>query len=121
MLGPIAGPSLGGWLTDEFSWRWVFYVNLPVGILCAVGILAPDVATGIPAAGAHHLCGDLGVAEIPGHQPHAAHPDLAALALRHVAPLQVHQTQLGAFNEIAGRGVVPLASTRHQGQGTGVL
>ena len=40
MLGPIAGPSLGGWLTDEFTWRWVFYVNLPVGILCAIGILA---------------------------------------------------------------------------------
>ena len=39
MLGPIAGPSLGGWLTDEFSWRWVFYVNLPVGILCTLGIL----------------------------------------------------------------------------------
>ena len=40
MIGPIAGPSLGGWLTDEFSWRWVFYVNLPVGILCTIGILA---------------------------------------------------------------------------------
>ncbi len=40
MVGPIAGPSLGGWLTDEFTWRWVFYVNLPVGILCAIGILA---------------------------------------------------------------------------------
>ena len=39
MLGPITGPSLGGWLTDEYSWRWVFYVNLPVGILCAVGLL----------------------------------------------------------------------------------
>jgi len=38
MLGPITGPSLGGWLTDEYSWRWVFYVNLPVGILCAVGL-----------------------------------------------------------------------------------
>ena len=35
MLGPITGPSLGGWLTDEYSWRWVFYINLPVGILCA--------------------------------------------------------------------------------------
>lgn len=40
MLGPIAGPSLGGWLTDELNWRWVFYVNLPVGILCTLGILA---------------------------------------------------------------------------------
>src|SRR5216684_2048532 len=38
MLGPITGPSLGGWLTDEYSWRWVFYVNLPVGILCAIGL-----------------------------------------------------------------------------------
>jgi DHA2 family multidrug resistance protein len=39
MLGPIIGPALGGWLTDNFSWRWVFYINLPVGALCAVGIL----------------------------------------------------------------------------------
>ena len=39
MLGPITGPSLGGWLTDEYSWRWVFYVNLPVGILCTIGLL----------------------------------------------------------------------------------
>jgi DHA2 family multidrug resistance protein len=39
MLGPIIGPALGGWLTDNFTWRWVFYINLPVGILCALGIL----------------------------------------------------------------------------------
>jgi DHA2 family multidrug resistance protein len=39
MLGPITGPSLGGWLTDEYSWRWVFYINLPVGILCAFGLI----------------------------------------------------------------------------------
>jgi DHA2 family multidrug resistance protein len=39
MLGPITGPSLGGWLTDEYTWRWVFYVNLPVGILCAIGLM----------------------------------------------------------------------------------
>lgn len=36
MLGPIAGPILGGYLTDGYSWRWVFYVNLPVGILCFI-------------------------------------------------------------------------------------
>ncbi|OYX95808.1 MAG: EmrB/QacA family drug resistance transporter [Novosphingobium sp. 17-62-19] len=34
MLGPITGPIIGGYLTDNFSWRWVFYVNLPVGLLC---------------------------------------------------------------------------------------
>jgi DHA2 family multidrug resistance protein len=39
MLGPILGPTLGGWLTDSYSWRWVFYVNLPVGVLCALGIM----------------------------------------------------------------------------------
>src|SRR4029078_7978432 len=33
MLGPITGPPLGGWLTDEYSWRWVFYINLPGAIL----------------------------------------------------------------------------------------
>jgi MFS transporter, DHA2 family, multidrug resistance protein len=39
MLGPILGPTLGGWLTDYYSWRWVFYVNLPFGLVCALGIL----------------------------------------------------------------------------------
>src|SRR5512142_3205791 len=34
MIGPIMGPVLGGWLTDNYNWRWVFLVNLPVGILC---------------------------------------------------------------------------------------
>ena len=33
MIGPILGPVLGGWLTEQANWRWVFYVNLPVGIL----------------------------------------------------------------------------------------
>ena len=38
MLGPIIGPSLGGWLTDTYNWRWVFYVNLPIGVLTAAGL-----------------------------------------------------------------------------------
>jgi DHA2 family multidrug resistance protein len=33
MVGPIMGPVIGGWLTESYNWRWVFYVNLPVGIL----------------------------------------------------------------------------------------
>jgi DHA2 family multidrug resistance protein len=33
MVGPILGPMLGGWLTDNYSWRWVFYINVPVGAL----------------------------------------------------------------------------------------
>ena len=38
MLGPILGPTLGGFLTDNYSWRWVFYVNVPIGILCSIGV-----------------------------------------------------------------------------------
>ena len=33
VVAPILGPVLGGWLTDSYSWRWVFYINLPVGIV----------------------------------------------------------------------------------------
>jgi DHA2 family multidrug resistance protein len=39
ILGPMMGPVLGGWFTEYYSWRWVFYVNLPVGILCILGVL----------------------------------------------------------------------------------
>jgi DHA2 family multidrug resistance protein len=39
MVGPIMGPTLGGWLTDQYNWRWVFYINVPVGLLATLGIL----------------------------------------------------------------------------------
>ncbi len=39
MVGPILGPTLGGWLTEHYSWRWVFYVNVPFGIATALGLL----------------------------------------------------------------------------------
>jgi DHA2 family multidrug resistance protein len=38
ILGPIIGPALGGWLTDNLTWRWVFYINLPIGILAFAGL-----------------------------------------------------------------------------------
>ncbi len=40
MLGPIMGPTLGAWLTDNYSWHWVFFINLPVGIFTVIGLLA---------------------------------------------------------------------------------
>ena len=33
IVAPILGPTLGGWITDNYSWRWIFYINVPVGIL----------------------------------------------------------------------------------------
>ena len=39
MMGPICGPILGGWLTENYSWRWVFYINVPFGVLTAIGLL----------------------------------------------------------------------------------
>ena len=39
MVGPILGPTLGGWLTDNFNWRWVFLINLPVGVIATLLML----------------------------------------------------------------------------------
>jgi len=46
MIGPIIGPTLGGWLTETLNWRWVFFINLPVGIIAFLGSAAylPKVA-----------------------------------------------------------------------------
>src|ERR1700744_3373226 len=48
MVGPILGPTLGGWLTDSYNWRWVFFINIPVGALATYGIwryIRPTPAT----------------------------------------------------------------------------
>jgi len=46
MVGPILGPTLGGYLTEVYNWRWVFYINLPFGLLALLGILSfvPETA-----------------------------------------------------------------------------
>jgi MFS transporter, DHA2 family, multidrug resistance protein len=45
MFGPIVGPALGGWITDNLNWRWIFYINLPIGVIaclmCAFFIYDP--------------------------------------------------------------------------------
>ena len=39
-LGPVLGPVLGGWLTEDYSWRWVFFINVPIGIIAFLGLSA---------------------------------------------------------------------------------
>jgi DHA2 family multidrug resistance protein len=46
-IGPIAGPALGGWLTESYNWRWVFYINVPFGVLSFMGILGAMDETNI--------------------------------------------------------------------------
>jgi DHA2 family multidrug resistance protein len=36
IVGPVVGPTLGGWLTDNFDWRWIFFINLPIGIVSTI-------------------------------------------------------------------------------------
>src|SRR5689334_8433406 len=40
IVAPILGPTLGGWITDQYTWRWVFYINLPIGIVATLMVLA---------------------------------------------------------------------------------
>lgn len=40
ILGPICGPILGGWLIEVFNWRWIFFINLPFGVIAVLGLLA---------------------------------------------------------------------------------
>jgi DHA2 family multidrug resistance protein len=49
LVAPVVGPTLGGWITDDYSWRWVFYINVPIGLLafgaCYAVVRDPDYLT----------------------------------------------------------------------------
>ena len=42
VCAPAIGPSLGGWITDNYNWRWIFFINVPIALLCSV----PDESPG---------------------------------------------------------------------------
>jgi DHA2 family multidrug resistance protein len=37
MAAPVCGPILGGWISDNLTWSWIFFINVPIGIVCAIG------------------------------------------------------------------------------------
>jgi MFS family permease len=49
LLAPVVGPTLGGWITDRYSWRWAFFINVPIGLLafvaCYLRLRDPDCLT----------------------------------------------------------------------------
>ncbi len=63
VVAPIFGPILGGWLTDNFSWPWIFYINVPVGLLAAAitwSLLRKRETQGVPDADRRHRPGAAG-------------------------------------------------------------
>src|SRR3954447_1597493 len=105
LLGPVLGPVIGGWLVDGASWRWIFLVNLPVGVLALV--LAARL---LPSHGGHPgdpldvrglLLGSPGLALL-----------LLGLAERSPAPLAAGAILLMAFVMHARRVTAPLVDVR---------
>jgi MFS transporter, DHA2 family, multidrug resistance protein len=88
MVGPTIGPTLGGWLTDNYGWPWIFYVNIPVGILAAVMIA--------------------GYVHDPAYQKKPRRIDYTGIGLARRAHLLAHRAGRGwrrADDRVAGRAV----------------
>jgi EmrB/QacA subfamily drug resistance transporter len=115
LLGPILGPVLGGWLVDDVSWRWIFYVNVPIGVVAltlAQRILRPDQPR------PHHKLDVLGLLLLS--------PGLAALVYglaetgshggfngaRQIVPTLAGLALVGAFTWHALRTEAPLIDVR---------
>ena len=91
IVAPIMGPTLGGWITDSYSWRWIFYINLPVGLLALA--MTQAFIEDPPYSAAHHV-------RRIDYWGLASHGDLAGRA-----PGRARQ---GTAGRLARRGVDPL-------------
>ena len=71
VVAPIIGPTLGGWITDSYTWRWIFYINLPVGLiafyLCQMFIEDPPYLACRKRPSADRLCGIFVHGDLAGH------------------------------------------------------
>ena len=56
LLAPVVGPTLGGYITDNYGWRWIFYLNIPVGIARAVHVLPARRRSGLSQGRSEPTC-----------------------------------------------------------------
>jgi EmrB/QacA subfamily drug resistance transporter len=113
LLGPILGPVLGGWLVDDVSWRWIFYVNLPIGalaLLLAFRILPRDEAQPTHRLDALGLLSPGLALLVYGLSETASHGGLDSA--RAVGPTLAGVLLLGAFARHALRVAHPLIDLR---------
>ena len=55
LLAPVVGPTLGGYITDNYGWRWIFYLNVPVGLLRPGDVQPAGRRSGVPQGAAGQM------------------------------------------------------------------
>ena len=73
LIAPVVGPTLGGYLTVNYNWRWIFYINLPIGVLGFLMCYFAGRRPRIPQEGAGGAAPP--AAQLRLHRPGAARPD----------------------------------------------
>ncbi|MDR0457790.1 MAG: multidrug transporter subunit MdtD [Burkholderiaceae bacterium] len=86
LVGPLIGPTLGGWLVQAISWHWIFLINLPIGVLGVIATLAAMPRLRSPAAGHFDASGYLMLA-VAMVSASLALDGMGGLALKHVIVL----------------------------------
>ncbi|WP_312914378.1 multidrug transporter subunit MdtD [Stenotrophomonas sp.] len=136
LIGPLLGPTLGGWLVEVWSWHWIFLINLPIGVIgivaalrimpdhygqqqhrfdltgylmLALGMIALSLALdGISTLGSSHVLAVVGIAALAGYWLHAANSRNALFPLSLFKVISFRIGILGNLFSRIGSGAMPL-------------